>query len=151
MKVALGCDHAGFAIKDIVKKTIEDFGAEVLDFGTFSTDSVDYPDYASKVALAVSKGEVEKGILICGSGIGVCITANKFKGARASIAHDIYSAEQGVLHDNMNILCLGARVIKAEIVPSLVKAFLDAKFQAGEERHARRCGKVLAFENQNFK
>lgn len=151
MKVALGCDHAGFAIKDIVKKTIEDFGAEVLDFGTFSADSVDYPDYASKVALAVSKGQAEKGILICGSGIGVCITANKFRGVRASIAHDIYSAEQGVLHDNMNVLCLGARVIKAEIVPSLVKAFLSAKFEAGEERHARRCGKVLAIETQNFK
>ena len=151
MKVALGCDHAGFAIKDIVKKTIEDFGAEVLDFGTFSADSVDYPDFAAKVALAVSKGQADKGILICGSGIGVCITANKFKGVRASIAHDEYSAEQGVLHDNMNILCLGARVIKAEIAPALVKAFLSAKFEAGEERHARRCGKVLSFENQNFK
>lgn len=151
MKVALGCDHAGFAIKDIVKKTIEDFGAEVVDFGTFSSDSVDYPDYASKVALAISKSEADKGILICGSGIGVCITANKFKGVRASIAHDEYSAEQGVLHDNMNVLCLGARVIKAEIVPSLVKAFLCAKFQENEERHARRCGKVLAFEKQNFK
>lgn len=151
MKIALGCDHAGFAIKDLVKKTIEDFGAEVLDFGTFSSDSVDYPDYASKVALAVSKGEADKGILICGSGIGVCITANKFKGVRASIAHDEYSAEQGVLHDNMNVLCLGARVVKVEIVPSLVKAFLGAKFQENEERHARRCGKVLAFEQQNFK
>ena len=151
MKVALGCDHAGFAIKDIVKKTIEDFGAEVLDFGTFSSDSVDYPDFASKVALAISKGEAEKGILICGSGIGVCITANKFKGARASIAHDIYSAEQGVLHDNMNVLCLGARVIKPEIAPSLVKAFLQANFQKNEERHFRRCGKVLAFEKENFK
>ena len=151
MKVALGCDHAGFAIKDIVKKAIEDFGAEILDFGTFSADSVDYPDYASKVALAVSKGQAEKGILICGSGIGVCITANKFKGVRASIAHDIYSAEQGVLHDNMNVLCLGARVIKPELAPSLVKAFLKADFQKNEERHARRCGKVLAFEQENFK
>ena len=151
MKVALGCDHAGFAIKDIVKKTIEDFGAEVLDFGTFSSDSVDYPDYAGKVALSVSKGEAQKGILICGSGIGVCIAANKFKGVRASIAHDEYSAGQGVLHDNMNILCLGARVVKAEIVPSLVKAFLKADFQKDEERHVRRCGKVLHFENENFK
>lgn len=151
MKVALGCDHAGFAIKDIVKKTIENFGAEVLDFGTFSSDSVDYPDYAGKVALSVSKGEADKGILICGSGIGVCIAANKFKGVRASIAHDEYSAEQGVLHDNMNVLCLGARVVKAEIVPSLVKAFLKASFQKDEERHVRRCGKVLAFEKENFK
>lgn len=151
MKVALGCDHAGFVIKDLVKKTIEDFGTEVLDFGTFSSDSVDYPDYAAKVALAVASGQADKGILICGSGIGVCITANKFKGVRASIAHDIYSAEQGVLHDNMNILCLGARVVKAEIVPSLVKAFLGAEFQKDEERHARRCGKVLAFEQKNFK
>jgi len=151
MKVALGCDHAGFAIKDIVKKTIEELGAEVLDFGTYSADSVDYPDYAAKVALAVSSGQAGKGILICGSGIGVCITANKFKGARASIAHDEYSAAQGVLHDNMNILCLGARVVKAEIVPSLVKAFLGAKFESGEERHVRRCGKVVSIENQNFK
>ena len=151
MKVALGCDHAGFAIKDLVKKTIEETGAEVLDFGTFSADSVDYPDFAAKVALAVSSGQADKGILICGSGIGVCITANKFKGARASIAHDEYSAAQGVLHDNMNILCLGARVVKAEIVPSLVKAFLSAKFESGEERHVRRCNKVLSLENQNFK
>ena len=151
MKVALGSDHAGFAIKDIVKKSIENFGAEVLDFGTFSSDSVDYPDYASKVALAVSKGQADRGILICGSGIGVCIAANKFKGVRASIAHDEYSASQGVLHDNMNILCLGARVVKAELLPALVKAFLSANFQKDEERHVRRCGKVLAFENQNFK
>lgn len=151
MKVALGCDHAGFAIKDLVKKTIEDFGAEVLDFGTFSSDSVDYPDFAAKVAIALTSGEAQKGILICGSGIGVCITANKFKGVRASIAHDEYSAEQGVLHDNMNILCLGARVVKAEIVPSLVKAFLKADFQKDEERHARRCSKVLDMENKNFK
>ena len=151
MKVALGCDHAGFAIKDIVKKTIEEFGAEVLDFGTFSADSVDYPDFAAKVAAAVALGQADKGILICGSGIGVCIAANKFKGVRASIAHDEYSAAQGVLHDNMNVLCLGARVVKAEIVPALVKAFLSAEFQKYEERHARRCGKVLAFETQNFK
>ena len=151
MKVALGCDHAGFAIKDLVKKTIEDFGAEVLDFGTFSSDSVDYPDFAAKVATAITSGEAQKGILICGSGIGVCITANKFKGVRASIAHDEYSAEQGVLHDNMDVLCLGARVVKAEIVPSLVKAFLKADFQKDEERHARRCSKVLDMENKNFK
>ena len=151
MKVALGCDHAGFAIKDLVKKTIEDFGAEVLDFGTFSSDSVDYPDFAAKVATAITSGEAQKGILICGSGIGVCITANKFKGVRASIAHDEYSAEQGVLHDNMNVLCLGARVVKAEIVPSLVKAFLGAKFQENEDRHVRRCSKVLDMENKNFK
>ncbi len=151
MKIALGCDHAGFAIKDLVKKTIEEAGAQVLDFGTFSADSVDYPDFAAKVATAVSLGQADKGILICGSGIGVCITANKFKGVRASIAHDEYSAEQGVLHDNMNILCLGARVVKAEIVPTLVKAFLGAKFQENEERHARRCNKVLSIENKNFK
>lgn len=151
MKVALGCDHAGFAIKDTVKKAIEDFGAKILDYGTFSAGSVDYPDFAAKVALAVSKGEADKGILICGSGIGVCIAANKFKGIRASIAHDVYSAGQGVLHDNMNILCLGARVVKADIVPALVKAFLSANFQKNEERHVRRCGKVLNFEKENFK
>lgn len=151
MKVALGSDHAGFAIKDLVKKTIQETGAEVLDFGTFSSDSVDYPDFAAKVATAITSGQADKGILICGSGIGVCITANKFKGVRASIAHDEYSAEQGVLHDNMNVLCLGARVVKTEIVPSLVKAFLGVEFQKDEERHARRCGKVLAFEQQNFK
>ena len=136
MKVALGCDHAGFAIKDIVKKAIEDFGAEVLDFGTFSADSVDYPDYASKVALAVSKGQAEKGILICGSGIGVCITSNKFKGVRASIAHDIYSAEQGVLHDNMNVLCLGARNMMLLRAKLYIKTFLKTKFEGG--RHLER-------------
>ena len=151
MKIALGCDHGGFPLKQAVTDKIKELGFEVLDFGTNSNESVDYPDYAAKVANAVISGQASRGILICGSGVGVCITANKFKGARASIAHDIYSAEQGVLHDNMNILCLGARVIKPELAPDLVKAFLKASFQKDEERHARRCGKVLKFEQENFK
>ncbi len=154
MKLALGCDHAGFAIKDLVVKTAKDSGWEIIDEGTFSKDSVDYPDFAQKVALDIQSGKAQKAVLVCGSGIGICIAASKFKGIRAAIAHDVYSAAQGVEHDDMNVLCLGARVLgdKAqELVPQLVKAFLAACFAKGEERHERRIGKVAAFEKQNFK
>jgi len=154
MKLALGCDHAGFAIKDLVVKTAESLGWGIIDEGTYSKDSVDYPDFAKKAALDIQNGKAQRAILICGSGIGICIAASKFKGIRAAIAHDVYSAAQGVEHDDMNVLCLGARVLgdKAqELVPQLIKAFLTASFAKGEERHERRIGKVAAFEKQNFK
>lgn len=154
MIVAIGCDHAGFEIKDLVLGTLKSLGHEVLDEGTFSSESTDYPDYARKVALDIEQGKAQRGILICGSGIGICIAASKFKGIRASIAHDVYSAAQGVEHDDMNVLCLGARVLGAgakELVPQLVKAFVEARFCKGEQRHERRIGKVRAFETENFK
>ncbi len=154
MKVSIGCDHAGFPIKELVIKTALALGHEILDEGTFSAVSVDYPDYAKKVASDIEEGRAQRGILICGSGIGICIAASKFKGIRAAIAHDVYSAAQGVQHDDMNVLCLGARVIgdrAEELVPELTKAFLSAVFSKGEERHERRIGKTAKFETENFK
>ncbi|MDR0952577.1 MAG: ribose 5-phosphate isomerase B [Elusimicrobiota bacterium] len=150
MKVAIGCDHAGFPLKDLVIKTVRDMGHEAINFGTDSADSVDYPDYAAKVAKAVETKQADRGIVLCGSGIGASIAANKFKGIRAAIAHDLYSAAQGVEHDDMNVLCLGSRVVDAKLAPQLVEAFLNAKF-SNEERHLRRLNKVLAIEAENFK
>ena len=151
MKVALGCDHGGFPLKQTVINEIKKLGFEVLDFGTDSAESVDYPDYAIKVANAILSGRAERGILICGSGVGVCITANKFKGIYASIAHDTYTAAQGVTHDNMNILCLGGRVISPKQAADLTEAFLTATVKGQEERHLRRIKKILEVENKNFK
>ena len=151
MKVALGCDHGGFPLKKAVINKIKELGFEVLDFGTDSAESVDYPDFAEKVAIAIIKGQAERGILICGSGVGVCITANKFKGIYASVAHDVYTAAQGVTHDNMNILCLGGRVITPVQAASLTEAFLKATKKGQEERHLKRIKKVLELENKNFK
>lgn len=150
MKVAVGCDHAGFPVKEAVEEQVKALGHEVLDMGTYNTQSVDYPDFAAKVALSVSSGQAERGILICGSGIGACIAANKFKGIRACVAHDLYSAAQGVEHDNMNVLCLGGRVVP-DTAPKLAQAFLSANFQKEEERHVRRLNKVLSIEEKNFK
>ena len=151
MKVALGCDHGGFVLKDAVVNKIKQLGFEILDFGTNSKDSVDYPDFAIKVAKAILEGKAQRGILMCGSGVGVCITANKFKGIYASVAHDVYTAAQGVIHDNMNILCLGGRVITPQQAAALVEAFLTANTQGQEERHLRRIKKVLEVEGINFK
>lgn len=150
MKVAIGCDHAGFPVKQAVIEKVKDLGHEVLDMGTNSEQSVDYPDFAAKVAWAVKKGEAQRGIIICGSGIGACIAANKFKGIRACVAHDLYSAAQGVEHDNMNVLCLGGRIV-ADTAPKLAAAFLNASFESGEARHLRRLNKVLSIEEENFK
>ena len=151
MKVALGCDHGGFVLKDAVMDTIEQLGFDILDCGTNSADRVDYPDYAVRVAMSILSGKADRGILICGSGIGVCITANKFKGIYASVAHDAYSAAQGVIHDNMNVLCLGGRVISGVQAAALTEAFLRANKEGQEERHLRRIKKILAIENRNFK
>jgi ribose 5-phosphate isomerase B len=145
MRVALGCDHAGFALKDAVRVIVEGSGHEVLDCGTSSTESVDYPDYAAAVAQAVQKGVAERGIILCGSGVGASVAANKVTGVRAAVCHDTYSAAQGVEHDDLNVLCLGARVVGPAVVPDLVRAFLQARF-SGEERHLRRLEKVLRLE-----
>lgn len=150
MKVALGCDHAGFALKDTVAEQIKRLGHEVLDCGTFSAQSTDYPDYAEKVAKAIADKQAQRGILICGSGVGVCIAANKVKGIRASICHDAYSAQQAVEHDGLNVLCLGARIIGPATAEELVTRFLSATFSNGE-RHLRRLNKVLSLEKNNFK
>ncbi len=149
MKVAVGCDHAGFPLKDIIIETVQELGHEVIDVGTFSPAPVDFPDFTKKVGEKIQSGEAERGILVCGSGIGACIAANKMKGVYASIAHDTYSAAQGVAHDAMNVLCLGGRVVGPELVKSLVSAFLNARYignDQGEERLARRVEKIKKME-----
>lgn len=147
MKIAVGSDHAGFGLKQEVAESLRQQEHEVVDVGTNSTAPVDYPDYAEKVALAVRGGNAERGILICGSGVGACVAANKVPGIRAAICHDVYSAHQGVEHDDMNVLVLGARVIGPAVAHELVEAYVKAR-HTGEERHARRLAKVLALEKR---
>ena len=150
MKIAVGFDHAGFPLKKIVLDAIRDVGHEPIDMGTNSAEPVDFPDFSEKVGRAVQSGEAERGILVCGSGIGACIAANKMKGIYASICHDTYSAAQGVRHDDMNVLCLGGRVIGPELAIALIKAFLEARYignEAGGERLARRVEKIHKMEN----
>ena len=149
MKIAVACDHAGYPLKNVVLEAVRSAGHEVVDLGTNSTQAVDYPDYAEKLGDAIRSGEAERGILLCGSGVGACIAANKMQGIYAAICHDTYSAHQGVEHDEMNVLCLGARIIGPELVPELVTAFLGARFvgnDPGQERHKRRVGKVRRIE-----
>ena len=151
MKVAVGFDHAGFPLKQTVLEAVRKAGHEPIDLGTNSADPVDFPDITRKVGSAVQNGEAERGILVCGSGIGACIAANKMKGIFASIAHDTYSAAQGVLHDDMNLLCLGGRVIGPELATTLVKAFLNARYigdEPGGERLARRVEKIRQMEEK---
>ncbi len=146
--VALGADHGGLSLKTALIAWLESQGHQVTDVGAYSLDPADdYPDFAEKVAHAVTSDQAERGILICGSGVGACIAANKVPGIRACLGHDIYSAHQGVEHDNMDILCLGARVVGIELAKDLVAAFLDAGF-TGEERHRRRLDKVAAMERR---
>ncbi|HEX9840499.1 MAG TPA: ribose 5-phosphate isomerase B, partial [Anaerolineales bacterium] len=145
MKVAVGFDHAGFPLKQTVLEAVRKAGHEPIDMGTNSAEPVDFPDITRKVGIAVQKGEAERGILVCGSGVGACIAANKMKGIFASICHDTYSAAQGVMHDDMNLLCLGGRVIGPELAVTLVKAFLGARYigdDPGGERLARRVEKI---------
>ena len=144
-RVALAADHAGFLLKKKIAAYLESTVYEVVDLGTHDEQSVDYPDIARTLGEAVQKGENERGILICGSGVGACVAANKMRGVRAGICHDTYSAHQGVEHDDINVLCLGARVIGEELAVELVGAFLSAEF-TGEERHVRRLAKIKAME-----
>ena len=149
MIIAVACDHAGFPLKDVVLDVVRASGHEVLDLGTNSNEAVDYPDYAEKLGQAIQSGEAERGILLCGSGVGACIAANKLRGVYAGVCHDTYSAHQGVEHDDMNVLCLGARIIGPELVHELVAAFLAARFlgnDPGQERHKRRVAKVRKLE-----
>ena len=145
MRVAIACDHGGFPLKGTILAAVKESGHEVLDLGAFDETSSDYPDFAEKIGQALVSGEAERGILICGSGIGACIAANKIKGVYAGLCHDTYSAHQGVEHDDMNVLCLGARIIGPALATELVQAFLGAVFSR-EERHLRRVGKVRAIE-----
>jgi ribose 5-phosphate isomerase B len=149
MRVAVGCDHAGFPLKGVVIESARAAGCEVIDVGTFSAEQADYPDFSKKVGERIQAGDAERGILICGSGIGACIAANKMRGVYASICHDTYSAAQGVMHDDMNVLCLGGRVVGAELVKVLVTAFLNARYigdETGGERLARRVKKIRMME-----
>ncbi len=145
MSIALACDHGGYPLKNVIKECILRDNYTVLDLGTDSIEPVDYPDFAEKLGLAIVNGHAERGILICGSGVGACIAANKINGVYAGLCHDTYSAHQGVEHDNMNVLCLGARVIGDELAKELVDTFLKAKFSNGE-RHIRRLNKVYKIE-----
>lgn len=145
MRVAVGCDHAGFPLKQEVLELLQSLGHTADDFGTFSTAPVDYPDFARKVAEAVLSGTCERGIVICGSGVGASVAASKVPGVRAALCHDTFSARQGVEDDDMNVVCLGARVIGPMLAAEVLKAFLAARF-SGAERHRRRLGKIAQIE-----
>ncbi len=145
MRVALGADHGGVALKETLAVYLAELGHAVLDVGTYGSDPVDYPDYAAAVGCAVVEGQAERGVLLCGSGVGASVAANKIAGIRAGLCHDTYSAHQGVEHDDMNVLVMGARVIGEATARELVRAFLEAQF-SGEERYRRRLAKVEALE-----
>ncbi len=146
MKVAVGCDHGGFVLKDAVISTLEELGAQVVDMGTYSTESVDYPVYGKKVADAVAKGECDLGVVMCGTGIGISIAANKVKGIRAAVVTDEFMAEMTRRHNNANIIALGGRVITPEKAKSLVKAWYTAEFEGG--RHQKRIDMITQIENE---
>lgn len=147
MKIALGADHGGYDLKKILHPLLERWGHTVLNLGVDSPEAADYPDYARKVAEAVAQGAAERGVMICGSGVGASVAANKVPGVRAGLCHDTFSARQGVEDDDVNVLCLGARVIGSELAAEVVKAWLNARF-SNAERHLRRLNKVLAMEKE---
>lgn len=148
MRIAIAADHAGYDLKEIVREYVRKQGHEVTDLGTCTPgEPDDYPDFALKIGKAIADGSAERAILICGSGVGVSVAANKMHGVRAAMCHDTYSAHQGVEHDDMNVLVLGARIIGTALAAELVDAFLRANF-THEERHVRRLNKVLAMERQ---
>ena len=148
MRISLTADHNGFELKKELIEHIEFLGHEAIDLGPYEYESTDdYPDYAKIISDNVSKQETDRGIMICGSGVGASVAANKIKGTRAAVCHDIYSAHQGVEHDDMNLLCIGSKIIGVEIAKELVKAFIAAKY-TGEERHSRRLNKVLNMEDE---
>jgi ribose 5-phosphate isomerase B len=152
MKVAIGADHAGFLLKMQLVDCLRAAGHDVIDLGTDNPDDPkDYSDYAEAVARQVLDQTAERGIVVCGSGVGVSIAANKIPGIYAALCHDTYSAHQGVEHDDMNVLCLGSRVIGIALAQELVKAFLNARFEADAARHIRRHNKVLAIEQAGMK
>jgi ribose 5-phosphate isomerase B len=150
MKIAISADHGGFPLKAVVIDAVREVGHEPVDLGTFGPESVDYPDYAEKAGLAILHGDADRAVVLCGSGVGICIAANKIKGIYAAICHDTYSAHQGVEHDNMNTLCLGARVVGPELAREIVKSFLSATFSPDQRFH-RRANKVKSLEDHFLK
>ena len=144
MRIALASDHGGYRLKEFVKNLLQSLGHEVLDFGTHSEESVDYPEYAAKVARAVAKGEVDRGILCCGTGIGMSIVANRFPKVRATLCHDEYTARMSRLHNDSNVLCMGGRVLSLEKAEAIVRIWLTEEFEGG--RHARRLSKLEEIE-----
>ena len=147
MQVAISADHAGFETKQQLVTALTEGGYTVTDLGTHSTEPVDYPDFAEAVAQAIRSNQVERGIIVCGSGAGVSIVANKFPGVRAAVCHDLYTAHQAVEHDDLNVLCLGARVINPKLALEISENFIKARF-TGEDRHRRRLDKLLAVETK---
>ncbi|MFB0987344.1 MAG: ribose 5-phosphate isomerase B [Phycisphaerales bacterium] len=145
MKIAIGSDHAGFELKEYLRTFVESLGHEVVDVGTHSTESVDYPDFAEKVAVEIITGRVDRGIMLCGSGVGASVAANKVPGIRAANCEDYYSAHQGVEHDDMNMLVLGGRIVGSALAEDMVRGYVAATY-TGEERHARRLAKVMSIE-----
>jgi len=150
MKIAIGGDHATVIIKKTIVDMLKQEGHEVFDFGTFTTESVDFPDYGQKVAEAVASGEFERGIVICGTGIGISISANKVKGIRCALCSDVFSAKATRLHNDTNVLALGERNTGVGVALEIVKAWIDTPF-SGDERHVRRVGKIMAIEEKYFK
>src|SRR5688500_1806971 len=150
MRIATGADHAGYALKNELAARLAQDGHDVLDLGSHSASPVDYPDTAESVALALREDQADRGIVVCGSGAGVSIAANKFPGIRAAVCHDTYTAHQAVEHDDMNVLCLGDRVMGPSLALDLVSAFLGARF-SGDPRHHRRLGKILDIESRYMK
>lgn len=145
MRIALGSDHAGYGLKQHLAGRLAEKGFTVFDLGTHDEQPVDYPDFAAAVGKAVTDGRADRGIVVCGSGAGACVASNKVRGVRAAMAHDTYTAHQSVEHDDVNVLCLGSRVIGTALAEELVDAFLGARFSR-EERHVRRLEKVKALE-----
>ena len=147
MKIAIGCDHGGYELKRYIKTVLDDMNIESIDFGTTSTDPIDYPIYAVKVAKAVANKEVDKGILICGSGIGMSICANKVKGIRAALCNDLYTAKYSRLHNDANVLCLVARVVSPDLAKEIICSWIDTAFEGG--RHEQRVKKMMGIEKNN--
>ena len=150
VKIAMGADHGGFLLKELIRNFLEEQGHEVIDLGTQSPEPSDYPDFARAVAEAVTSRRTERGILICGGGVGASVAANKVPGIRAAVCHDTFSAHQGVEDDEMNVLCLGERIIGPELAKEIVLKFLSARF-SGAERHIRRLNKVRGIEKDYMK
>lgn len=146
MKIGIGSDHGGFALKEELKTFMEEKGIEVVDFGTYNTESVDYPDYGEAVAKAVVKGEVERGIVICGTGIGISLSANKVKGIRCALCGDVYSAKMSRAHNNANMIALGGRVVGVDLAKEILSAYLNSEFESG--RHQRRVEKISEIEDR---
>lgn len=149
MKIAVACDHAGFPLKMVALTAVKECGDTPIDLGTNDESAVDYPDFSEKVGRLIQAGEADRGIIICGSGVGAGIASNKMKGIFAGVCHDTYSAHQGVEHDDMNVLCLGARVIGPDLSREIICAFLKARFSP-EERHLRRVQKIRNLEIKSF-